>query len=410
MSDMTEPSRAGSSLTTVLPLPADDAPAPLLTMSGLEVRFGAVRALDGVDLSVRRGELIALAGENGAGKTTLVRCIAGDIAPARGEIFLAGRKVLADPRAAARQGVGVVWQDLALCDNLDVAGNILLGQEPRRLMLSESRFHAAATQVLESLQIPLRDTTRSIRTLSGGQRQLVAVARAMRHRPLLLALDEPTASLGVRESAQVEALIVGLREQGTTILLACHDIEQMFRLADRIVVMRQGRIVGDLEPRNTHPDDVVALLSGQQVDSSARRQLSRLHRLADRLASADPSSSLSLILSALGAALGTERLCIHLVTDQTLICAASLGFPPGQLAPWSVLPSGPDGGPVGLAAAAEEPVIEKDVRASASWAEYSELAAAAGVASSWSVPVLGPGGLSGVITVFRADPGVPQRD
>jgi len=233
-------------MTTVLPLPADDAPAPLLTVSGLEVRFGAVRALDGVDLSVRRGELIALAGENGAGKTTLVRCIAGDIAPARGEIFLAGRKVLADPRAAARQGVGVVWQDLALCDNLDVAGNILLGQEPRRLMLSESRFHAAAAQVLESLQIPLRDTTRSIRTLSGGQRQLVAVARAMRHRPLLLALDEPTTSLGVRESAQVEALIVGLREQGTTILLACHDIEQMFRLADRIVVMRQGRIVGDL--------------------------------------------------------------------------------------------------------------------------------------------------------------------
>ena len=218
-------------------------------------------------------------------------------------------------------------------------------------MLSESRFHAAAAhRCCESLRIPLPDTTRSVRTLSGGQRQLVAVARAMRQRPLLLALDEPTASLGVRESAQVEALIVGLREQGTTILLACHDIEQMFRLADRIVVLRQGRIVGDLDPRSTHPDDVVALLSGQQVDSSARRQLSRLHRLADRLVSADPSSSLSLILSALGAALGTERLCIHLVADQTLICAASLGFAPGQLAGWSALPFGPAGGPVGLAA------------------------------------------------------------
>ena len=260
-------------MTAVLPLAADDAPAPLLTVSGLEVRFGAVRALDGVDLSVRPGELIALAGENGAGKTTLVRCIAGDIAPAGGEIFLAGRKVPADPAAAGRQGIGVVWQDLALCDNLDVAANILLGQEPRRLMFSQSRFHAAAAQVLESLQIPLRDTTRSIRTLSGGQRQLVAVARAMRHRPLLLALDEPTASLGVQESAQVEALIVGLREQGTTILLACHDIEQMFRLADRIVVMRQGRIVRRPRPAQLHPDDVVALLSGQEVDSSARRQL-----------------------------------------------------------------------------------------------------------------------------------------
>src|ERR1700757_4306348 len=153
-----------SDMTALIPLAADQTPPPLLTVSGLDVRFGAVRALDGVDLSVRPGELIALAGENGAGKTPLVRGIAGDIAPAGGEIFLAGRKVLADPRAAARQGIGVVWQDLALCDNLDVAANILLGQEPRRLMLSESRFHAAAAQVLESLRIPLRDTTRSIWT------------------------------------------------------------------------------------------------------------------------------------------------------------------------------------------------------------------------------------------------------
>jgi signal transduction histidine kinase/ABC-type multidrug transport system ATPase subunit len=392
----------------VLPLAAADAPAPLLTVSGLEVRFGAVRALAGVDLSVRPGELIALAGENGAGKTTLVRCIAGDIAPAGGQIFLAGRKVPADPAAAGRQGIGVVWQDLALCDNLDVAANILLGQEPRRLMLSESRFHAAAAQVLESLRIPLPDTTRSIRTLSGGQRQLVAVARAMRHRPLLLALDEPTASLGVQESAQVEALIVGLREQGTTILLACHDIEQMFRLADRIVVMRQGRIVGDLDPRSTHPDDVVALLSGQQVDS-ARHQLTRLHRLADRLVSADPSASMLLILSALGAALDTEKLCIHLVNDQALICAASLGFSPGQLGGWSALPFGPAGGPVGMAAATERPVAEPDVRASAARAGHADLAEA-GITGSWSVPVMGPGGLSGVITVFRTDTRPLQRD
>src|SRR5215813_5861366 len=398
-----------SDMTALMPLAAEETPPPLLTVSGLEVRFGAVRALDGVDLSVRPGELIALAGENGAGKTTLVRCIAGDIAPAGGEIFLAGRKVLADPRAAARPGIGVVWQDLALCDNLDVAANILLGQEPRRLMLSESRFHAAAAQVLESLRIPLRDTTRSIRTLSGGQRQLVAVARAMRQRPRLLVLDEPTASLGVKEAAQVETLILSLREQGTTILLACHDIEQMFRLANRIVVLRQGRIVGDLDPRSTHPDDVVALLSGQQVDSSARHQLTRLHRLADRLVSADPSASLLLILSALGAALGTERLCIHLVSDQALICAASLGFSPGQIAGWPALPFGPAGGAVGMAAATERPVAEPDVRASAARTGHAGLAAA-GITGSWSVPVMGPGGLSGVITVFRADTRPPLPD
>src|SRR5215470_3078673 len=397
-----------SDMTALMPLAAEETPPPLLTVSGLEVRFGAVRALHRVDLSLRPGELIALAGENGAGKTTLVRCIAGDISPTGGEIFLAGRKVLADPRAAARQGIGVVWQDLALCDNLDVAANILLGQEPRRLMLSQSRFHADAASVLKSLRIPLMDTTQSVRTLSGGQRQLVAVARAMRHRPLLLALDEPTTSLGVRESAQVEALIAGLREQGTTILLACHDIEQMFRLADRIVVMRQGRIVGNLDPRSTHPVDVVALLSGQQVDSSERHQLTRLHRLADRLASADPSASLLLILSALGAALDTGRLCIHLVSDQTLICAASLGFSPGQIAGWSALPFGPAGGPVGMAAATERPVSEPDVRASAARRGHANLAA--GITSSWSVPVMGPGGLSGVITVFRTDTRPPQRD
>ena len=383
---------------------------PLLTVSRLSVSYGRIRALDDVHLSVRSGELVALAGENGAGKTSLVRCIAGDVVPASGEIYLGGRRVPADPAGAARQGVAVVWQDLALCDNLDVAANILLGKESRRLLLSDTRFHAAAASLLAELRIPLKDTTRSVRSLSGGQRQLVAVARAMGSKPRLLALDEPTASLGVKESAQVEELIMGLREQGTTILLACHDIDQMFRLADRIVVLRQGRIVADLRPADTHPDDVVALLSGQQIDSSARRQLTRLHGLTDRLVSADPSSSLSLILSALGAALSSERLCIHLVSDRTLFCAASLGFTPGQLEPWARLPFGPGGGPVGMAAADERPVIADNVRVGAAWRSFRDLAKTVKVASSWSVPVLGPSGLSGVITVFRTQHGAPQRD
>ncbi|HEY2278788.1 MAG TPA: ATP-binding protein, partial [Streptosporangiaceae bacterium] len=300
---------------------------------------------------------------------------------------------------------------------LDIAANVLLGQESRRMMFSESRFHRTAGSQLDSLGIPLRDTTRRVSTLSGGQRQLVAVARAMGRKPRLLALDEPTAALGVMESAQVEELIAGLREKGTTILLACHDIDQMFRLADRIVILRQGRIVADLDPVSTHPDDVVALISGQPVDSTARRQLTRLHGLADRLVSADPSSSLSLIMSALGAALDTEQLCIHLVSDQgspgapdqSLVCAASLGFMPGQLAQWAQLPFGLGGGPVGLAAATQKPVIEADVRSSAAWTGFSGLAAQAGVASSWSVPVAGPGGLSGIITVFRPEAGMPHR-
>ena len=203
---------------------------------------------------------------------------------------------------------------------------------------------------------------------------------------------------------------MSLREQGTTILLACHDIDQMFRLADRIVVLRQGRIVADLRPADTHPDDVVALLSGQTIDSSARRQLTRLHGLTDRLVCADPCSSLSLILSALGAALSSERLCIHLVTDRTLFCAASLGLHARRADPWARLPFGPGGGPVGLAAADERPVIADNVRAGAAWRSFRDLAKTVKVASSWSVPVLGPGGLSGVITVFRAQHGAPQRD
>jgi signal transduction histidine kinase len=176
------------------------------------------------------------------------------------------------------------------------------------------------------------------------------------------------------------------------------------------VVLRHGRVVADVKPSMVHPDDVVALLSGQQVDSSARRQLTRLHGLADRLVSADPSSSLSLILSALGGALGSEQLCIHLRTETALICAASLGLDPGLLAQWSRLPYGPAGGPVGLAAAAEKPFIDENVRAGSAWVPFGGLAAAAKVGSSWSVPVVGPGGPVGVITVFQQSPGAPHQD
>ena len=270
---------------------------------------------------------------------------------------------------------------------------------------------AAAGDILRALGIPLHDPSRGVRTLSGGQRQLLAVARAMSWKPRLLILDEPTASLGVTEAAQVEGLITSLRLQGTTILLVSHDVEQMFRLADRIVVLRHGRVAGDVRPDSGHPDEVTALVSGQPVDSSARRQLTRLHGLADRLASADPSSSLSLILSALGAALGTERLCIHLLSARTtLVCAASLGLPPPLLAAWSRLGYGPAGGPVGLAAATAEVVVDDNVRASAAGRRSVIWPGRPRSSSSWAVPVLGPSGLIGVITVFRQVTGRPQRD
>ena len=269
-------------------------------------------------------------------------------------------------------------------------------------MLSETRFHAAAASLLNELRIPLKDTTRSVRSLSGGQRQLVAVARAMGRQPRLLVLDEPTAALGVQESAQVEELIMRLREQGTTILLACHDIDQMFRLADRIVVLRQGRVVADLRPADTHPDDVVALLSGQQVDSSARRQLTRLHGLADRLVSRRPV--VQPVADPVRARRGARhRAAVHPPGHRQVRWSARRrsASRPASWPPWARLPFGPGGGPVGLAAADERPVIADNVRAGAAWRSFRDLAKTVNVASSWSVPVLGPGGLSGVITVFR---------
>jgi signal transduction histidine kinase/ABC-type multidrug transport system ATPase subunit len=401
-------------------------------VSALTVRFGALTALDGVSVDVQPGEIVALAGENGAGKTTLIRAVAGDVTPLGGAIRLGGRLVPPDPIAANRLGIRIVWQDLALCDNLDIASNVMLGNERRRHLLSDVWLHRDAAELFGRLGIPIRDTTRPIKWLSGGQRQMVAVARAMAHKPRVLLLDEPTASLGVRESELVEQLITRLREQGATVVLSCHDIAQMFRLSDRIVVLRHGRIIAEVSPSEVHPDDVAALVSGQKVDSSARRQLTRLHRLAGRLTSSDPSSSLSTILSALGAALGSERLCIHLPEDNgpssgdiaaaaagglpppavgTLVRAAAFGVPDTLLSAWARLPAGPGGGPVGLAAATGRPVIEDNIRAApGSWASFGDLARQARVASSWSVPVLGPGGLLGVITVFRAITGKPQRD
>jgi signal transduction histidine kinase/ABC-type multidrug transport system ATPase subunit/GAF domain-containing protein len=386
--------------------------APELTVSSLTVRFGALTALDDVSLTVGSGEVVALAGENGAGKTTLIRAIGGDVAPVSGTIRVGGRPVAPDPVSAARLGIRIVWQDLALSDNLDVGSNVMLGNERRRHLLSEVLLHNEAGRVLTRLGIPLRDTTRPVKSLSGGQRQMVAVARAMAHNPRLLLLDEPTASLGAKEAALVEVLITRLREQGTTILLSGHNMELMFRLADRIVVLRHGRVVTEVSPSEVRPDDVVALISGQPVDSSARRQLTRLHGLAGRLVSSDPSSSLSLILSALGAAVGSERLCIHLLAGAgELVCSASFGVPEQVLAAWARLPVGAAGGPAGLAAETQAPVIEDSLRMEpGSWGVFGDLARSARVASSWSVPVLGPGGLLGVITVFRAIPGKPRRD
>jgi ABC-type branched-subunit amino acid transport system ATPase component len=234
----------------------EEAALPLLSVSGLAVRFGPLTALDGVDLRVRAGELVALAGENGAGKTTLVRCIAGDIAASSGTIRLDGKSVPPAPLAARRRDVSVVWQDLALCDNLNVASNLMLGSERRRLLLSETRLHADAVQLLDQLGIPLRDTTRSIRSLSGGQRQLVAVARAMALKPRLLLLDEPASGLDSDELPELGELITAIARD-TGVLVIEHRMDLMMSVCDQIFVLDFGVLLAQGTPAEVQADPLV---------------------------------------------------------------------------------------------------------------------------------------------------------
>ena len=377
---------------------------PLVAVRNVRAGFGPVTALDGVDLEVRRDELVGIAGENGAGKTTLVRCLADDLAPSSGRVLVApGTKL------------DVVWQQPALCDNLDVAANLMLGRESGRMMVSSAKLHVRARRLLAELELDLGPTSALVGDLTDARRQLLAVARAVSTSPDLLLLDEPTAPLGVADTESVERLVDRLRARGTTVMLVSHDIEQLFRVTERIVVLRKGRVAGEVDPRRGHPDDVVALVSGHELESSAHRQLTRLHSLTDRLASADPSSSLLMILTALGTALGADRLTMHVVHGgdhgvDRLRLACSLGVPADLQAAWSDLPQGAEGGPMGLAARNGVPEVDTDVRTSRTWTPYRDRAWQANMASSWAVPFSGNDGLAGVITVFRDRIGGPTRD
>lgn len=394
--------------------------SPLLRIRDLTVAFDAAKALDQVSLDIQAGELVALAGENGAGKSILVRCVAGDLAPSTGEILLDGTRVGCELRAARRAGIAVVWQRSELCDNLDVAANLMLGVESNRMMISESLLYATARRELAWLGIDAPEPTAVVGTLSGGQRQLVAVARAMLGRPRLLVLDEPTASLGISEAALVERLILRLNQSGTTIMLVSHDVEQMLRVAGRVVVLHKGRIAGSVRPPDAHAEEVVAMMAGQPVESSARRQLGRLGALVDQLAGGSGAGNLPVILSALSTAVGAHLVCLHLVDAQSLVLAGQLGLSARQAALLTELPLGQGGGPIGQAAATESVVVsthlgETITAGPGSW--DAELVgtlesgpAGSAVSACWSVPVLSGAGVSAVITLFRAVAGRPQQD
>lgn len=243
----------------------------VLSVRDATKRFGAVTALDAVDLDLYPGEVLALLGDNGAGKSTLIKCCAGALRLDSGTISMNGVEVsIHSPRDARALGIETVYQDLALFDNLSPIDNFYAGRElaaptwaPRSLrMLRRRRMKAATAEVLERLQVVLPQLDGSVGLMSGGQRQAVAVSRAAAFASKVVILDEPTAALGVRESRNVLDLILRLREEGTAVMVVSHAMDHVMEVADRAVVMRRGRKVGELTPSADTYHEIVSLIVG----------------------------------------------------------------------------------------------------------------------------------------------------
>jgi D-xylose transport system ATP-binding protein len=244
--------------------------APLLELRGLSKSFGSVQALTDVDFEVKEGEVMALVGDNGAGKSTLIKCVAGIHGYDDGQIMFDGREVhIHGPKDAARLGIEVVYQDLALCDNLDVVQNMYLGREARDFFqrLKEPVMEVKTAETLKSLAVTtIKSIRQPVASLSGGQRQSVAVARAVMWNSRLVILDEPTAALGVAQTEQVLALVRRLAEQGLGVVLISHNLHDIFETATRITVLRLGRNVGIYDRDTTTQEEVVhAITAGRPI-------------------------------------------------------------------------------------------------------------------------------------------------
>ncbi len=237
----------------------------LLECRGVSKSYGAVQALTDVDFEVLPGEAMALVGDNGAGKSTLIKAIAGIFPFDEGEVRVEGQPVhIHSPRDAARLGIEVVYQDLALCDNLDVVQNMYLGREShdRLHRLREAEMERRTGETLKTLSVTtIRSTRQTVATLSGGQRQSVAVARAVMWNSRLVILDEPTAALGVAQTRQVLELVKRLGEQGLAVILISHNLHDVFEVADRITVLRLGRSVGVYERAKTTQQEIVGAIT-----------------------------------------------------------------------------------------------------------------------------------------------------
>src|ERR671910_208977 len=244
---------------------------PLLALKGISKSFGPVEALKDVAFELRAGEVVGLVGDNGAGKSTLIKAIAGVQPADEGESYFDGQRVsLTSPQAATSLGIATVYQDLALCENLDVVENLYLGHEignrlPGVHLLDESAMEQRTLELLDSLGVT---TITSVRTevaqLSGGQRQAVAIARSLLGEPRVVLLDEPTAALGIVQTREILKLIARLRERGLGVIVISHNLADVFEVADRIVVLRLGRVAASLDADTTKREDVVGAITGAE--------------------------------------------------------------------------------------------------------------------------------------------------
>ena len=239
---------------------------PELELQEVTKRFGGVVALDNASIHVHEAEVVAIVGDNGAGKSTLMKVVAGVHAPTAGRLLLAGDEVhFSGPAESRAAGIEVVYQDLALATDQSVFMNMFLGRELTRRplgLLDKRRMRRETEEILADLNVRIPSASRRVLNLSGGQRQGIAIGRATHWARRLVLLDEPTAALGVQETARVEDTIRRMRERGLAVLMVSHNLDQVFRLADRVYVLRRGVVVGERVPAQTHVDEIVGLITG----------------------------------------------------------------------------------------------------------------------------------------------------
>ncbi len=249
--------------TSTMTAALDDRAVPLVEMRDIRVAFGGVHAVDGVNLDLYAGEVVSVVGGNGAGKSTMMHTLSGAHAADSGEILINGQPVtIRNPRDARNHGIEVIYQKLALADNMDAAANVFLGREllTKTGSLDDSAMAAATANVMRRLNPRFKNLRTPVRSLSGGQRQSVAIARAVHFEAKILIMDEPTAALGPAETAQVRDLVLQLKSEGIGIFLISHDIHDVFDLSDRISVMLQSRLVGTVRPQEVTKDEVLAMI------------------------------------------------------------------------------------------------------------------------------------------------------